>query len=375
MPNISKVKRCYHCGAILQETDPNKPGYVSSVVVNKYSDDALLLCDACYKSEKQEIPQEVLIDADYYEILNQIKDKKALVVYVVDLFSFEGSFISDVSEKLHGCDVLAIGNKRDLFPENVNDDDLIKYVEHRLRVAKLDVKDVVLTSTQGDGYNIDLMYKKIQELGKGKDVYFVGASISGKSMLIQELLKNYDNNTDEFIITYTFPKTKLRGFKIPLGNQHYIYEMPGLPIDNSLVSKLDFSVSKKIIPTKTLVARNYKLNKNISIMFGGLALIELIDGEQTNINVYCSKQVELKTTKLGEEKFQNILTKHSLKPCYEKLKTFADFDVYDFNIQESNDRDLGILGLGWFHFVANGQTFRVFVPKGVYVYTTRSKIK
>ena len=375
MPNISKVKRCYHCGAILQETDPNKPGYVSSVVVNKYSDDALLLCDACYKSEKQEIPQEVLIDTDYYEILNQIKDKKALVVYVVDLFSFEGSFISDVSEKLHGCDVLAIGNKRDLFPENVNDDDLIKYVEHRLRVAKLDVKDVVLTSTQGDGYNIDLMYKKIQELGKGKDVYFVGASISGKSMLIQELLKNYDNNTDEFIITYTFPKTKLRGFKIPLGNQHYIYEMPGLPIDNSLVSKLDFSVSKKIIPTKTLVARNYKLNKNISIMFGGLALIELIDGEQTNINVYCSKQVELKTTKLGEEKFQNILTKHSLKPCYEKLKTFADFDVYDFNIQESNDRDLGILGLGWFHFVANGQTFRVFVPKGVYVYTTRSKIK
>lgn len=375
MPNISKVKRCYHCGAILQETDPNKPGYISSVVVNKYSDDALLLCDACYKSEKQEIPQEVLIDTDYYEILNQIKDKNALVVYVVDLFSFEGSFISDVNEKLHGCDVLAIGNKRDLFPENINDDDLIEYVEHRLRVAKLDVKDVVLTSTQGEGYNIDLMYKKIKKLGKGKDVYFVGASISGKSMLIQELLKNYDNKTNEFIITYTFPNTKLRGFKIPLGNQHYIYEMPGLPIDNSLISKMDFSVSKKIIPTKPLVARNYKLNKNASIMFGGLALIELIEGEQTNINVYCSKQVELKTAKLGEEKFQNVLVKHSLKPCYEKLKTFADFDVYDLAIQENGDRDLGILGLGWFHFTGSKQTFRVFVPKGVYVYTTRSKIK
>ena len=374
MPNISRVKRCYHCGAILQETDPNKPGYISSVVVDKYPD-GLLLCDACYKSEKQTIPQEVLIDADYYEILDQIKEKHALVVYVVDLFSFEGSFIREVSEKLNGCDVLAVGNKRDLFPVNINDEELLKYVEHRLRVAKLDVKDVVLTSTQGDGYNIDLMYEKIQKLGKGKDVYFVGASVSGKSMLIQELLKNYQNPTDEFIITYTFPHTKLRGFKIPLGNRHYIYEMPGLSIDNSLISKVDFSTSKKIIPTKTLVARNFKLNMNSSLIFGGLALVELINGEQTNINVYCSKSVELKTTKLGEEKFLNVLNKHSLKPCYDKFKTFADFDVYDLEIIEKGDRDVGILGLGWFHIVGNNQVFRVFVPKGVYVYTTRSKIK
>ena len=219
------------------------------------------------------------------------------------------------------------------------------------------------------------MYEKIQKLGKGKDVYFVGASVSGKSMLIQELLKNYQNPTDEFIITYTFPHTKLRGFKIPLGNRHYIYEMPGLSIDNSLISKVDFSTSKKIIPTKTLVARNFKLNKNSSLIFGGLALVELINGEQTNINVYCSKSVELKTTKLGEEKFLNVLNKHSLKPCYDKFKTFADFDVYDLEIIEKGDRDVGILGLGWFHIIGNNQVFRVFVPKGVYVYTTRSKIK
>ncbi len=376
MPNISKVKRCYHCGAILQETDPDKPGYISSKIVDKYPDDALLLCDACYKSEKLENPQEVLIDKDYYEILEQIKQNQALVVYVVDLFSFEGSFIREVNEKLKGCNVLAVGNKRDLFADNVDDEELLKYVEHRLRVAKLDVKDVVLTSTTKDcGYNIGLMYEKIQKLGAGKDVYFVGASVSGKSMLIQELLKNYNNTTNEFIITYTFPNTKLRGFKIPLGNKHYIYEMPGLSIENSLISKVDLAVAKRITPNRTLLPRSFKLSANLSIMFGGLALVELIEGSQTNIDVYCSRLVELKTAKLGEEKFLHVLSRYSLKPCYEKFKTFADFDVYDLKIEESGDRDVGILGLGWFHFQGNNQVFRVFVPKGVYVYTTRSKIK
>ena len=97
---------------------------------------------------------------------------------------------------LNGCDVLAIGNKRDLLPKNVDDKELLLYIEHRLRVAKLDVKDVVLTSST-TGYNIDLMYEKIKKLSVGKDVYFVGASISGKSALIAEFLKKFKNNTNE----------------------------------------------------------------------------------------------------------------------------------------------------------------------------------
>ena len=64
-----------------------------------------------------------------------------------------------------------------------------------------------------------------------------------------------------------------------------------------------------------------------------------------------------------------------MQPCCDEFRSFADFDVYDFEITEVGDRDIGILGLGWFHFIGNKQTYRVFVPKGVYVYTTRSKIK
>lgn len=373
MPNISRVKRCYHCGAILQHKDANQPGYISSEIIDKYPD-GLLLCDECYKSEKQNAPQEAVLDEEYLNILETIKAKKALVVYVVDLFSFEGSFIRKVNDMLNGCDVLAIGNKRDLLPKNVDDKELLLYIKHRLRVAKLDVKDVVLTSST-TGYNIDLMYEKIKKLSVGKDVYFVGASISGKSALIAEFLKKFKNNTNEYVVTYTFPNTNLRGFKIPLGNHMYIYETPGLSIDNSMLSKVDEIVAKKILPDSTICPKSFKLNPGLSLMFGGLALIELISGEETKVDVYCKTGLDLKVSKNGEARFVNVLSRHTLQPCCDEFRSFADFDVYDFEITEVGDRDIGILGLGWFHFIGNKQTYRVFVPKGVYVYTTRSKIK
>ena len=48
--------------------------------------------------------------------------------------------------------------------------------------------------------------------------------------------------------------------------------------------------------------------------------------------------------------------------------------MYDVKIDQEGERDIGILGLGWISFKGNNQTFRVSVPKGVYIYTSRSKV-
>lgn len=373
MPIIKKVKRCYHCGAILQDKNIDLDGYIDSDTLKKYPN-GLLLCNNCFDNEKINSPQEANLDEEFPKILDQIKDSNALVVYVVDLFSFEGSFIKKVNEKFKGCDVLAIGNKRDLLPVNVDDRDLLEYVEHRLRVAQLDVKDVVLTSST-IGYNLDLMFEKILKLSKGRDVYFVGSSVSGKSALIAEFLKKYKNNTKEFIVTYTFPGTNLRGFKIPIDKKKYIYETPGLSIDNSILYQVELMVAHKIMPDNVVLPRKYNLTKGNSLILGGLCLIELMSGEKTKVDLYVNDLIQVKIAKNGESNFASILSRHSLQPCSQRIISFADFDVYDFKITENGDRDIGILGLGWMHFIGNSQTFRIFVPKGVYVYTTRSKIK
>ena len=379
MAELNKLQRCYHCGALLQTEDPNKEGYISPSIIEKYPE-GLLLCNNCYKTEKfNNNPQEAYFDADYEKILNVIRDKKALVVYVVDLFSFEGAFINKIIELLDGVDVLVVANKRDLLPKEIDDNELKEYVAHRLRVAKFKVIDTVITSTSNDGYNLEEMYKLITKYSDGRDVYFVGASTSGKSALISEFLKKYLNNTSKLIVTYTFEGTNLRGMRIPITNKTYIYETPGTSIDNSMLSKVERSVFNAITPKKEVKARKYTLTKDSCIALGSLACIELLSKEKTIVYLYASDKVDVKAHKAivtdNQKFFASIIEKGSNKPSSSNIRNRKDFDVYEFQITEEGSRDIGILGLGWISFVGNKQNFRVYVPKGVYVYTSRSKVK
>ena len=379
MAELNKLQRCYHCGALLQTEDPEKEGYISPDIIAKYPE-GLLLCNKCYKTEKfSNNPQEATFNEDYAKILTEIRNKKALVVYVVDLFSFEGSFINKIIELLDGVDVLVVANKRDLLPPSANDDDLKEYVAHRLRVAKFKVIDSVITSTSNNGYNLDKMFDLITKYSEGRDVYFVGASTSGKSALITEFLKQYLNNTSKMIVTYTFEGTHLRGFRIPITNKTYIYETPGTSIDNSLISKVERNVINAITPKKTIVPKKLTLAKDSCLLLGSLVCIEQISKDKTPIYVYVSNKVDVKVHKPlvgnNEKYLKTYFEKGTGKPASQNIKSIKDFDAYEFQVTEEGSRDIGILGLGWISFKGNKQNFRVYVPRGVYVYTTRSKIK
>ncbi len=373
MSVLKKVKRCSHCGAILQTEDQTKDGYITSVILKKYPD-GVLLCDKCFNEEKKEDSIIVLND-EYKSILETIKKDNALVVYVIDLFSFEGVFPSEATNLLSGLDVIAVANKRDLMPKTVDDYELISYVNHRLRMSNLKVKDVLLTSTNAN-YHIDELRKLIRDNVDGRDVYFVGSSTSGKSALISEILKNFENKTNKFIVTYTFPNTTLRGFQIPIGENNYIYEVPGFPITNSLLGLLEKPIVNYIVPKKAVEDRKYIISDKISLAIGGLAFIMQLTEEKTVLHCYISPKINIKTRRGDSLKFFNgILEKGDQTNTSYKFRNLSDFDIYDFEITEKGERDIGVLGLGRIQFKGNNQKFRIFVPKGVYVYTTRAKLK
>lgn len=375
MAELKKVQRCYHCGVELQSEDADKTGFIRPEILAAYPE-GLLLCDTCFNTQRfNSSPKEANFDDDYVTILKEIRNKKPLVVYVVDLFSFEGSFISKITEMLEGIDVIAIGNKRDLMPKDVDDDKLIDYVGHRLRVSKLQVKDVILTSTN-PSYNVDLLIEKMMEYRDGRDIYFVGASFSGKSALISEVLKLYTNNTNNLITMHNFPGTELRGFKIPIDNKTSIYETPGTSLDNSMLGKVEKTVQNLIIPKKAITGKKIRILKGQIMMLGGLAGVQLLENKKCDITLYLSQKINVLITRYKNEKtLDDLLRKETVKPVSERIRSFADFDVYDLEITEEGERDVGILGLGWFKFNGDNQTFRLIVPKGVFVYTTRSKIK
>ena len=76
-----------------------------------------------------------------------------------------------------------------------------------------------------------------------------------------------------------------------------------------------------------------------------------------------------------EKFFSKALETQIMKPSSEYLNDISEFDTYDIEVTEEKNRDIGISGLGWISFIGNKQVFRIIVPKGVFVYTTRSKVK
>lgn len=371
MAVLKKVQRCSHCGAILQSEKTDEVGYISEDILKKYPD-GVLLCNKCFDEVKRDENLIVLND-EYKSILKTIKETNSVVVYVIDLFSFEGGFPSEATTLLSDLDVIAVANKRDLMPKDTNDIELESYVRHRLKMAGLKVNEIILTSTNKK-YNIQKLTDKLSEI-EDRDIYFVGSTTSGKSALISEILRNYRNTTDQFIITYNFPNTNLKGFKIPIDRQRAMYEVPGFPIYNSMLGILDKPIVNYIVPRKEVVNRKVTITNKVNVAFGGLAFIQLLTDEKTVLNCYLSEKIQIKTKRGDAVKcFESILKHSDQENSSFKYRDLSLFDIYDFEIDEVGERDIGILGLGWFQFKGNNQKFRIFVPKNIYVYTTRAKL-
>ena len=376
MAKLNIIRRCYSCGVVLQSKDHDKDGYVEKELLQDLSK-GVLFCQKCFHSEKYNLsPREASLDHEFFTLIADAQATDALIVYVINLFSFEAGFIRALNHWLSGLDILVIANKRDIIPQDVSDEALKEYVAHRLRVEKLKVLDVKLVSAS-ENYNIRDVIDAIKELRRRRDVYIIGQKHSGKTTLMETFLKEYKNVSRTNIITQNYPGTNLKVMQIPIDQSTYFYDTPGLGNDNSILEKVEKQVLKSVVPIKRVEKRLYTLNKEQSLFIGGLVRIELVEGEKTAVGCYFSSEVDIRKIIVPEpnNQFLRTLNKNLLHPTSKNLQSLKDFDIYDVVVDEEGSRDIGINGLGWFSFIANKQTFRLYVPKGVSFYTTRSKIE
>ncbi len=377
MAKISQIRRCYNCGAVLQSEDPTKEGYVKKETLENASQN-FLFCDHCFELERyQNKSNDPEVSEDYLRFIMDAKRKNALIVYVVNLFSFEASFSLQINSIIQGMDILVVGNKFDLLPDTCTEEDTKEYVAHRFRASgiKLTKDDVVLGSATTDE-NAKHILSRIFELRNGRDVYVIGASLSGKSTLVQSFLRVYSNMSKGTISTHLYPKTKLSVLEIPLSRTTSLFDAPGLSINNSILFELDKATLKQIYLTKAVEAKKVSLEEGQVLCFGGIGYIQLIKGKKTNFKCYFHDHVQLK--KLSgqhvDEKFIQLVLRKSLVPSLRKIRSGRDLDVFEITITESNYRDIGIQGLGWINFKAANQTFRICIPKGVAIYSSRPKV-
>ena len=87
-----RVKRCYGCGAILQDQDPNEIGYVPT---EKFQSEDETLCERCYKLRHySSFKKTAGLNIDFVTILDHAKEENALAIYVVNAFSIQASVLS-----------------------------------------------------------------------------------------------------------------------------------------------------------------------------------------------------------------------------------------------------------------------------------------
>ena len=380
MGKLRRVLRCYHCGAVLQTEDENEKGYIRKTTLQEgINDERVLYCNPCYDAVKAlnlgKLEKEA--DDEILSILDDAKATDALIVWVVDLFSFGGYLSNEIVKKIKKLPLMVIGTKFDLFPKRTKEASLRNYIQERFDEAGLKILEVEIVGNTNAFDATDLL-AKINELRKNHDVYMIGTMASGKTTLINKLLKSYTNKSKHVIKTQIYPNTKQKVLEIPLSNSTFLYELPSFSLVNSVVSKVEKEVAKFITPHAHIEVDSKTLEVGETLMIGSLAGISLIEGKDTSFKVHTAEKVEIKRikTKDIDEFLSDNFQKRFLRPVSERLLTFKDYDVFEYVMENDGQvHDINVTGLGWVSFVAKGQIVRIFCPKGTTLKECLGKIR
>lgn len=365
---MTKEIRCFGCGAVIQSDDEKKIGFVPKNALQKDT----VLCKRCFRLKNyHELQKTNLTSDDFLEILQNIGNHDCLVVYLVDLFDYNGSLINGLTRHLNNNDILVVGNKRDILPKSLKDRKIEHWLRRQLKESGIKPVDVILSSGVKN-YNLDLLIDKINEYRHGRNVYIVGVTNVGKSSLINSLLKHYGGATDNLITTSEFPGTTLDLIEIPLDDNSYLYDSPGIINSHQMAHLVKDDDLKIIIPKSELRPINFQLNDQQTLYFGGLARIDFIRGKHSSFTCFFPKSLKIHRTKL--ENGDNLYNRHmTLAPEIEGIENIKDMACYDFKLPNEKV-DIVISGLGFISVNCPNGNIKVYAPDGVGVFIREALI-
>ena len=305
------IKKCSGCGIVLQDTDSNKEGYVDDL--NKD------LCERCFRLRNYGVYKYTCRDNSSYEkILDKI-NKDDLVVYVVNILNLNLELLSKFKK------VLLVITKRDLLPKSVKDYKIIKYIENMNINSIVDIE--IVSSIKN--YNLDSLYNKINKYNKTGYVYLVGNTNSGKSTLLNKIIKNYTSMSPN-ITESMYPSTTLDKIDIVINDKLTIVDTPGIISSGSVINYMDKKMLKKIIPKTEIRPITFQLSGSGSLIIEDIIRIDY-KTVNTSMTVYMANNLRIR--KLSDSK-----------------DDFLDGIEYSFKL--GNDMDIVIEDLLFMKFVS-----------------------
>lgn len=361
---------CIGCGVKIQTENKEELGYAPKSSLEKED----IVCQRCFRLKHYNEVQDVhLTDDDFLKILNELGKKDALIVKIVDIFDFNGSWLPGLHRFVGNNPILLIGNKVDLLPQSVKPNKLIHWMKGEARELGLKPKDVFLISA-GKGHFMQEVTDAIETYREGKDVYVVGCTNVGKSTFINRILKEVTGEGD-VITTSHFPGTTLDTIEIPLSDGKSLVDTPGIINHHQMAHYVDKRDLKIITPKKEIKPKVYQLNEGQTLYFGGLARFDYISGGRHSFVCHFSNELEIHRTKL--EKADDLYERHVgemlTPPRREQVDSFPELVRHEFTIKEGKT-DIVFSGLGWITVNEPGAKVAAFVPKGVHAMLRKSLI-
>lgn len=319
------IKKCTGCGVELQTENKEKEGFVEDIN-NK-------LCTRCFKLKNYGEYKEVSLDnEDFTKILKEIP-KDSLVVYLTSLLNINLDYLENLNN------VILVLTKKDLLPKSVQDYKLINYIKNITN----NYLDIEIISTIKN-YNLDNLLNKIKKYNKNNNkVYFVGMTNSGKSTLINKMIKNYTDKEIE-VTTSIYPSTTLDKVEIELGDIKII-DTPGLLNRGSTLKNITLKEIKKITPKKEIKPRSYQLKGKGSLLIEDYIRLDYY--ADNNITIYIANNLNItKMTQNNPKLKENKKITFNLEEgkdivvedlCFIKFTKKGKVDIYtkyDVNIYE-----------------------------------------
>ena len=251
------MSKCLGCGITLQDQEPNSLGYTPNIN-NPY-------CERCFKTIHYNANIQIN-NIDNNQILEKINKLNLFTFFITDLFNLNAEVINNY-QKIKNKKILVL-NKCDLIPNNLK----LEHLEENIKKVYQIEEEVIFISAK---QKMSLNYIK-DLIAINHEVIFCGATSSGKSTLINNLLNvnlttsKYQNTTLDFIKI-----TKEEGI---------IYDTPGITLNNYIsTGKINTSI-RKLAPDFVLTINNLKLSGigNITLY---LDSNDLIKSRKENINL------------------------------------------------------------------------------------------
>lgn len=387
----SGLASCYGCGAPLQTAEEAAPGYVDPdtyQLKKRHHQLRTVLCGRCkllshghmvtavgghggYPGGKKFVSAEQL-----REKLSYLRHEKALIVKLVDIVDFNGSFLARVRDFAGANPIILVITKLDLLPRDTDLNCIGDWVVESVVKKKLNVLSVHLTSSKSL-VGITGVISEIHQERKGRDVYILGSANVGKSAFISAMLRTmaYKDPVAAAAQKYkpiqsAVPGTTLGPIQIEafLGGGK-LYDTPGVHLHHRQAAVIHADDLPSLAPQSRLKGRCFPANdtdvelSGNSLFWAGLVRIDVIKAlPRSRLTFYGPKKLKINMVPTTEaDQFYETEVGVTLTPPTgkERAEGWTGLQgVRELKIKyEERDRpacDIAISGLGWISVEPSG---------------------